>query len=90
MKSVGSSLLKFRKSTSNQRSFLVVVIKKTWIPVIAKVLREKLGMNCFGGFNLGEDRIALNFVEKPEIIDKLIGMFATVPNCIMIDNRGTI
>lgn len=73
--------------TPSSRSFLVVIVKKTWLPVVAKVLREKLGMTCFGGGEFGEYLI-LNFVEKPEVIDKLIGIFSTIPHRIMIDNRG--
>ena len=82
---VGYRIKSFR---SQHRSFLIVVIKKTWIPIVAKVLRKKLKMNCFGGSDLGE-YVALNFVEKPEVVDKLIKMFTTVP-CTMIDNRGII
>ena len=74
-------------STPSSRSFLVVIVKKNWLPVVAKVLREKLGMDCFGGGEFGEYLI-LNFVEKPEIVDKLIGIFGTIPHRIMIDNKG--
>lgn len=74
------------------RSFLVVIVAKAWLPVIAKVLSDKLNMEYFGGGRFGKNSeyILLNFIERPEVIDKLVAIFGDIPHSIMIDNKGWI